>query len=275
MFVEIGQLPLKSKRILDVGAQDITICSPADLEALNEFIWSKGSDDLLSVDAFPKTIQAKEVYEKAGYTYTSIDVDERPGTLRVDLARFEIPRPREKFDLVVNVGTTEHLANPVAAFALMHELCALGGIIFHDVPLFGFGNHGLINPTPKFWHALHWMNRYHPMSIKIYQFDESAVDKGNIYHDYLNYMVGLSEIKNITYFIRAIFKKTSDMVFVVPYDAVLPEDDGLSLARLLAGSYHPFLATGAYEADEVLKSINEFLIFNGKNIQFKCIDELG
>jgi len=103
---------------------------------------------------------------------------------------FEIPRPREEFDLVVNVGTTEHLANPVAAFALMHELCAEGGIIYNDVPLFGFGNHGLMNPTPKYWHALIWMNRYATESVRTRSIDESAVDRGNLYHDYLSYMEG-------------------------------------------------------------------------------------
>lgn len=274
MFLEIGRLNLKSYRVLDVGAQDVGIGSSSELDNLNGFIGRNGSKNFLSIDTFPKTIAAKEVYERAGYAYTNIDVDERPGTLRVDLARFEIPRPRGEFDLVVNVGTTEHLANPIAAFALMHELCAEGGIIYHDVPLFGFGNHGLMNPTPKFWHALIWMNRYTPLAIKVRSIDETAVDRGNLYHDYLSYMEGLNEAKNITYLIRAILKKTSDTIFVVPYDAVFPENDGLSLAQLLAGSYRPFLATKAYDESEVLDSINNFLKMSGYSCRVARLAEL-
>ncbi len=274
MFLEIGRLNLKSNRVLDVGAQDVSIGSQSELDSLNGFIGQKGSKNFLAIDTFPKTLEAKEVYERAGYAYTNIDVDERPGTLRVDLARFEIPRPREEFDLVVNVGTTEHLANPVAAFALMHELCAEGGIIYHDVPLFGFGNHGLMNPTPKYWHALIWMNRYTPVITKVRSIDESAVDRGNLYHDYLSYMEGLSEARDITYLIRAILRKSSDTIFVVPYDAVFPEDDGLSLARLLAGSYRPFLATAAYDEVEVLQSINSFLKMCGHSYRVTKLAEL-
>ena len=74
---------------------------------------------------------------------------EKPETIRMDLASFNIPRPRGCFPLVVNVGTTEHSASPAATFALMHELCAKDGFLYHDVPLFGYGNHGLIEISPQ------------------------------------------------------------------------------------------------------------------------------
>jgi len=78
MFLEIGRLNLKSNRVLDVGAQDVVIGSRSELDSLNEFIGQKGSRNFLSIDTFPKTLAAKEVYERAGYAYTNIDVDERP-----------------------------------------------------------------------------------------------------------------------------------------------------------------------------------------------------
>ena len=275
MFVEIGQLNLASRRVLDVGAQDLGIGSQSELDAVNEFIGKSGSQNLMAFNTFPQLVTAKDVYERAGWSYTNIDVDERPGTLRVDLARFEIPRPREEFDLVVNVGTTEHLANPVAAFALMHELCAEGGIIYNDVPLFGFGNHGLINPTPKFWHAMIWMNGYKPLDVKVRAVDEKSVDKGNLYHDYLDYMGGLREVKNITHLIRAVVRKTASSIFVVPFDAVFPDNAGHSLAQLLAGSYHPFITTGAYTEAEVVDGINSFLKMNAHSYRITKLTDLA
>jgi hypothetical protein len=95
MFEEIGNLELPSKEVLDVGAQDVSIGSHAEFDQLNRFIRRHNPDgELLRTSQFPTMIEAREVYTKAGFSYTCIDVDERPGTLRVDLARFEIPRPR-------------------------------------------------------------------------------------------------------------------------------------------------------------------------------------
>jgi hypothetical protein len=274
-FVDIAKLNLQSSNILDIGAQDVTITSLEELNMLNTFIELKKPNNALSLTHFPTIVEAKEVYERAGYRYTNIDVDERPGTLRVDLASFNIPRPRGGFDLVVNVGTTEHLASPVSTFAIMHELCANGGYLYNDVPLFGMGNHGLINPTPKFWHALIWMNQYKLFCTQVRSADEASIDQGNFYHDYLSYFEGLSAVKNITYLIRCVFQKTHDNIFVAPFDAVFPNsDDGRSLAKLLAGSYYPFLCTGAYTEAEVIAGINAFLALNQRPYRVQNLSDL-
>jgi len=203
-------------------------------------------------------------------------VDERPGTLRVDLARFEIPRPRGQYGLVVNVGTTEHLASPAATFALMHEMCAEGGIFYHDVPLFGLGNHGLMNPTPKFWHALIWMNEYNVRTVRVRTCDESAMDQGNFFHDYLDYMDGLRNIVSVSSLITVVLEKKFSWPFVVPFDAVFNDDKrGLTLAKLLVGSYWPFIATGAYSVQEVVAGINNFLKLNGQPFRFDSLTEFG
>jgi hypothetical protein len=277
MFEEIGNLELPSKEVLDVGAQDVSIGSTAELEQLNGFISKHNSSGkLLAINQFPTVIEAREVYARAGFSYTCIDVDERPGTLRVDLARFDIPRPRSKYGLVVNVGTTEHLASPAATFALMHEMCAEGGILYNDVPLFGLGNHGLMNPTPKFWHALIWMNSYKALSVRTRTCDESAMDRGNFFHDYLDYMEGLRNIVGVSSLITAVLEKKTSWPFVVPFDAVFNDDKrGLSLAQLLIGSYRPFVATGAYTEQEVVAGINNFLNMNGRTFRLKNLDDFG
>jgi hypothetical protein len=276
MFEEIGNLDLPSKEILDVGVQDVSISSVAELEQLNRFISTHNSDgEQLCIAQFPAVIEAREVYSRAGYIYTCIDVDERPGTIRVDLARFEIPRPRGQYGLVVNVGTTEHLASPAATFALMHEMCSEGGILYSDVPLFGFGNHGLMNPTPKFWHALIWMNSYHVERIVTRQCAEAAVDRGNFFHDYLDYMEGLGSITEISYLITTVLRKGDNWPFVVPYDAVFDNDrHGVALAKLVLGSYYPFLATGAYSEEEIVAGINNFLKMNGRTLCIKNLQDV-
>jgi hypothetical protein len=254
----------------------VTVPSNSELDQLNRFIkLHNPGGSLLKYDVFPCIVEAKEVFTKAGFDYTCIDVDERPGTIRIDLAKFEIPRPRGRFGLVVNVGTTEHLASPAAAFALMHEMCTEGGVIFNDVPLFGFGNHGLINTTAKFWHALIWMNSYKVLNIRTRKVNELTHDRGNFFHDYLDYIEGLRDIQQISYMINAVLKKQTVNPFIVPFDAIFPNSDsGRSLARLIYGSFYPFMKTGAYSADEVTKGINYFLKLNAREYRVSSLEEL-
>jgi hypothetical protein len=275
MFLEIGRLSLPSKNVLDVGAQDVSVPSKAGEANLNEFILKQNPGaEPIRLPSFPAMIEARDVYQRAGFNYTCIDVDERPGTLRVDLARFEIPQDRGRFGLVVNVGTTEHLASPAATFALMHEMCCDGGFFYHDVPLFGLGNHGLMNPTPKFWHALIWMNSYQVHSARARTIDESALDRGNFHHDYLDYIEGLREIRNVSSLMTAVLQKRTNWPFVIPFDAVFEDDgQGHGLANLLLGSYHPFIATGAYTPQQVIAGTNNFLALNGRPLVLEYIPE--
>lgn len=275
MFLEIGRLALPSKDVLDVGAQDVSVPSKVEESNLNEFIQKHNPGaEPLRLTAFPAMIEARDVYQRAGFNYTCIDVDERPGTLRVDLARFEIPPDRGRFGLVVNVGTTEHLASPAATFALMHEMCCDGGFFYHDVPLFGLGNHGLMNPTPKFWHALIWMNSYQVHGTRARKVDESALDRGNFHHDYLDYIEGLRDIRNVSSLITAILQKRTNWPFVVPFDAVFDDDgQGHGLANLLLGSYHPFIATGAYTPQQIIAGTNHFLALNGRPLVLEYLPD--
>jgi hypothetical protein len=56
----------------------------------------------------------------------------------------------------VNFGTTEHVANQLNAFKLIHDLAAKGCIMVHTLPSHGQFNHGLVNYNPKlFWMLAH------------------------------------------------------------------------------------------------------------------------
>lgn len=249
-----------ASRIMDIGSQDFFIRCNADIESVNSFIEHFNGKPYTVERACPYKIEVKEIFERAGHTHFCCDVDERPGTIKIDLCKMVFPKAiRSSMDVVINAGTTEHLANPIAAFALMHYLTKIDGLMFHYVLLFGLGNHGLLNPTPKFWHALFWMNSYQVLLSEVNQIDETLRDSGNFYHDYLSYMTNLIKAKNVSYRIKVVLKKTIERIFIPPYDAVLPESDGLIIADLLAGLLYPFLSTGAYTVDEVIVGINEFL----------------
>src|SRR5690606_15279910 len=58
----------------------------------------------------------------------------------------------KQFDVCINNGTFEHLANDLNAFRLMHEATRVGGLMIHEAPFTGWIDHGFrcYQPT-TFW----------------------------------------------------------------------------------------------------------------------------
>ena len=99
--------------------------------------------------------------------YATIDLDTRHRrSIPLDLNTDQVPQPlRRQFDLVINTGTTEHVANQAQAFRIIHDLTRKGGVMFHEVPA-GSWNHGLVNYTPKFFLLLHKQNDYQQVYMR-------------------------------------------------------------------------------------------------------------
>lgn len=78
---------------------------------------------------------AKIMYEKRGAKHTSIDINGRSGSLPLDLD-YPIPNNLEnKFDLITNYGTTEHVNNQYSVFKNIHSVGKVGCVVVHGVPL--------------------------------------------------------------------------------------------------------------------------------------------
>jgi hypothetical protein len=78
--------------------------------------------------------------------YAAIDVSDTPGNIPLDLNFDSVPRRmRHRFQLVTNFGTTEHVANQLNGFRIIHDLTTLGGVMLHALPGEGGLNHGMFN----------------------------------------------------------------------------------------------------------------------------------
>jgi hypothetical protein len=103
---------------------------------------------------------ARLFWEWLGFRYVSIDV-EGSENIELDLNFDDVPSAyRGCFDLVTNYGTTEHVANQLNAFQVIHDLARVGGVMVHHLPLQGMMDHGLVNYNPKFFWALARSNQY-------------------------------------------------------------------------------------------------------------------
>lgn len=73
---------------------------------------------------------------KLGAEVVSIDINGKNGALALDLQE-PLPTSLGKFDVIINGGTTEHIANQYAVFKNVHDLCRVGALMFHYVPAVG------------------------------------------------------------------------------------------------------------------------------------------
>jgi hypothetical protein len=77
---------------------------------------------------------AKFVYEATGVNHTSIDLNGRDGALPLDLGN---PLPvdmNNKYDVITNYGTIEHVNNQYGCYLNVHNICKVGGIMIHGAP---------------------------------------------------------------------------------------------------------------------------------------------
>jgi SAM-dependent methyltransferase len=107
-------------------------------------------------------------WEALGFTYATIDFDGHRHSFAMDLNRDRVPRAwRNNFDLCINAGTTEHVANQDNAFRVMHDLVRTGGIMIHDLPAAGMLTHGLVTYTMKFFWHLCRENNYEVLRLEM------------------------------------------------------------------------------------------------------------
>jgi SAM-dependent methyltransferase len=161
----------KARRVVEIGSQQLSDSFLASTDLLAQIyqlfdrpgvaLGTPSGEDFAS-SAPP----SRPFWAALGLDYTTIDFGDQPDCINLDLNSDQVPeRLRQQFDLVVNAGTTEHVANQAQAFRVIHDLTKVGGVMFHEVPA-GSWNHGLINYTPKFFLLLHKQNDYEQVYLK-------------------------------------------------------------------------------------------------------------
>lgn len=70
-----------------------------------------------------------------------------------------------EFDLVTNLGTSEHIFNQYQFFKTMHDATKPGGTMIHSVPNQGCYDHGFYNYHPTFFFDLCEANKYSLLTL--------------------------------------------------------------------------------------------------------------
>ena len=137
--------------------------------------------------------------------YSAIDLHGTEQSIKFNLN--EEFKTEEHYDVVTNIGTTEHIFNQYNVFKTIHNLTKPDGLIFHQIPGQGYYDHGFYNYQPTFFFDLALANDYSIIGFWIY--DNNKVEVIKI-HTRDNYQKLFTRDNHPTYYDNVVvFKKSS------------------------------------------------------------------
>ncbi|BDA83951.1 hypothetical protein Sa4125_14930 [Aureimonas sp. SA4125] len=160
-------------RLLDIGSQNLLNLSREDVQW---FVYKHGGAIMpeaaeqlasaASIQPGKATLYLSELMVHTDITYGSYDVCPGIETTIFDLNTDAVPeKEKGTFDVVLNIGTTEHVLHQFNAFKVIHEAAKVGGIIMHQVPEAGYTGHGYFAYRPQFFRDLAEANGYEILDI--------------------------------------------------------------------------------------------------------------
>jgi hypothetical protein len=138
----------------------------------------------------------------------AIDAHGTPAALKLDLnATIALG---ERYDVVFNNGTAEHIFNIANVFSVMHEHCNADGWIIHDAPFTGWIDHGFYNLQPTLFYDLASANGYEIHKVAIHEMRSRQI----IEIHGRDHIAALTPPKNAMLFVA--YRKRSETGFLCP-----------------------------------------------------------
>lgn len=220
------------RSICDIGAQELHCAGR--LDAIYKVLRAFRIDPLPPrqvVERLSDAGYAKDLWQLCGVEYLAIDTSTEIPTLNLDLNFDSVPgEHRGRYQLVTNFGTTEHVGNQITAMKIMHDLCAPGGLMYHNLPFSGFQTHGFVRYNPKFFWSLCRSNNYQCLDLEVDfvktseglhpDIAQSMAGFGHSLSDAHDYVTNLGAL-------RFLMRKRETTHFKPPFDGVVgSESDG-------------------------------------------------
>ena len=204
-------------RICDIGATQLFgpqaiegVCAFLDFYAYRRAGTRKADQvDLSTLEKISNGGFLGELLVLAGFEYLSLDIFEGYQTVLFDL-NVHAPGPRlaGSFDMVMNLGTTEHVFHQHRAFQTLHELLKPGGVLYCDLPMGGYLQHGFFHYYPLFFEALAKANNYEIL------FEAISVGSSHLVPEAMKKKgFTLDSLQDLGF--EAVFRKTSAQAFQI------------------------------------------------------------
>jgi SAM-dependent methyltransferase len=247
-----GNIPA-SGRVVEIGAQQLANSFLRATDDLNELyglfgrtsaglrqaLAALGSPDWVGftagVELLPDAAPSSRAFwESLGFSYSAVEYGGHRDSIALDLNRDDVPYDlASSFDLVVNAGTTEHVANQDNAFRIIHDLVAPGGLMIHDVPAGGMLTHGMLGYNLQFFFVLCRDNNYEVLDLGLVYCGSAEVNADVVTsnaqfarfanHRDPRYAIKMDPgLKVPIFMIRAILRKPKMQPYVTPLDLPSP-----------------------------------------------------
>jgi hypothetical protein len=158
----LSRIP-RNGALLELGAQDINANVPQEaiVSTLHAIHGEQIPASTIARFDAPGPWRTGELFRGSSYRYQCIDLFPGDFTIVGDLNTLQVAdADRASFNLIVNQGTSEHVADQINCFRVVHDYAAVGTIMLHAVPFAGYFNHGLYNYHPLFFVFMAHANEY-------------------------------------------------------------------------------------------------------------------
>ncbi len=149
--------------VIEIGAQDLNESHISFVLDFPHEVPRKTRELTIKEKEVSKSMLPQDMYKRIGINrYASIDTNGHNNAHVFDMNK-DLATDygyHEKFDLVTNFGTTEHICNQAQIFKNMHDLCTINGLMIGIVPFQGALNHGFFNYQPLFFEHIALANDY-------------------------------------------------------------------------------------------------------------------
>lgn len=154
----------KGKTVLQLGRQTIFF-SPKEalIRMRNMGFHSPEYESFLNKRSL---INDEDLFRLLGFSVVeSIDYSSYEGATHIWDLNLPIPEElKERYDLVFDGGTMEHVFNPIQVLANVHDLLRPDGIIIHQNPVHNYVDHGYFTFSPTFFYEYYEANKYKIMN---------------------------------------------------------------------------------------------------------------
>lgn len=261
--------------ICELGDQTVRIPEKDGLKYIIKFIEHYGEEfDSGKYEPFiGNKLHVRMVYEDAGFSYISVDLNETDDSWPIDLNEWpNSALPDCQFDVVTNFGTTEHVGNQLNAFAIIHYLTKPAGLMMHQIPTIHYSAHAMNVVTPYFLKKLIDSNRYEILEAKMQSHD---IDSALVFHHSpdLEFIDGFTaDIQRSTVAAMSclLLRKIDDASFVPPLDVGADDANVLSIVeryieRFGAAStvqqrkqaFEHYVSNGPTPTEEIVRGVSD------------------
>ena len=167
----LGSLLPEGGAILELGEQQISAGVP-EVDIRNLLLKTLGHREVVESVLQERFIKGRrriaDAFAGSAFFYRCVDLFEGEMVLTADLNKYIVTDEwKNRFDVVTNFGTSEHIADQINCFRAVHDFTRVAGLMVHNVPFCGYYNHGLFNYHPAFFILLADANGYEIEALNI------------------------------------------------------------------------------------------------------------